>query len=308
MTSKTKKTASRAGYVVIIGAPNAGKSTLLNRLIGEKISITSPKPQTTRMRVTGITTDKDTQIIFIDTPGIFEPKRRLDRAMVNAAWQSLEDADVVVLLIDAGVRRSEKVDAIVEELRSRKVRVTLGLNKIDTVARDKLLPLAQSLNDTGIVDDVFMISAKSGDGLEDLRAHLSSKMPESPWYFDEEQISDLPQQILASEITREQLYRQLQQELPYAATVVPESWETKKDGSSVIRQTIVVSRKAHKPIVLGAKGARIKSIGEAARKDIAKFLGHPAHLFLEVKCDETWQDRPELYRMFGLEFKGTGKK
>ncbi len=306
-TKKAKATTTRSGYVVILGAPNAGKSTLLNKLVGQKISITSPKPQTTRMRITGVSTTDDTQIIFIDTPGIFEPKRRLDRAMVNSAWKALEDADVILLLIDAGVTQNKKTQAIIEELQLRKRRVTIALNKIDTVERAKLLPLAQAFHDSGIVDDVFMISAKTRDGLDDLVKHLGSKMPEGPWYFDEDQLSDLPQHLLAAEITREQLYRQLQQELPYAATVVPESWETKKDGSSVIRQTIIVSRAAHKPIVLGAKGVRIKSIGEAARKDITKFLGHPAHLFLEVKCDETWQDRPDMYKMFGLDFKGTSK-
>jgi GTPase len=304
----TGKTATRAGFVAILGAPNAGKSTLFNKLIGQKISITSPKPQTTRMKVTGICAEDETQIVFIDTPGIFEPKRRLDRAMVRAAWDAIEDADVIVLLIDAGVRRSEKVDTIIEELRRRKRRATLALNKIDTVVRAKLLPLAQNFHDTGVVENLFMISAKTGDGLEDLKKHLAQKMPPSPWFFDEDQISDVPSQILAAEITREQLYRQLQQELPYAATVRPESWETKKDGSVVIRQTIIVARKTHRPIILGAGGARIKSIGEAARKDIAKFLGHPAHLFLEVKCDETWQDRPELYKMFGLEFKTPAKR
>lgn len=300
--------ATRAGYVAIIGPPNAGKSTLLNKLVGEKISITSPKPQTTRMRVMGVTTDKTTQIIFLDTPGIFEPKRRLDRSMVQAAWQALEDADVVLLLVDAGTRLGDKVEAIVTELRRRKARVIVALNKIDTIARAKLLPVAQALHDTGIVDDVFMISAKTGDGLKDLKEHLAGKMPVSPWYFDEDQLSDMPSQLVAAEITREQLYRQLQQELPYAATVVPESWETKKDGSAVIRQTILVERKAHRPIVLGAGGARIKSIGEAARKDIIKFLGHPAHLFLEVKCDEAWQERPEFYKIFGLEFTAAKKK
>lgn len=303
MTGKKPTSTTHAGFVVILGAPNAGKSTLLNKLVGQKISITSPKPQTTRMRVTGVYTTDQTQIVFIDTPGIFQPKRRLDRAMVQAAWKALEDADMILLLVDAGEKVGEKVENILHELRKRKGRVTLALNKIDTVKREKLLPLAQSLHDSALVDDVFMISAKSGDGLEDLKKHLIQKMPEGSWYYDEDQLSDLPSQLLAAEITREQLYRQLQQELPYVATVVPESWETKKDGSIVIHQSIVVARAAHRPIVLGAKGARIKSIGEAARKDITKFLGTPVHLFLDVKCDEKWQDRPELYKMFGLEFK-----
>ena len=303
-----KKTITpRAGYVAIIGAPNAGKSTLLNKLVGQKISITSPKPQTTRMRVTGIWTSEDetnpTQIVFLDTPGIFAPKRRLDRAMVAAAWQTLEDADVILLMVDGSQKLNEKTEAIVEELRTRKVRVTLALNKIDTVKRDKLLPLAQAINDSGIVDDVLMISAKTLDGLDDLLKNLSAKMPESPWYFDKDELSDLPSQVMAAEVTREQLYRQLQQELPYAATVIPESMEMKKDGSAVIRQTIIVSRKAHKPIVLGAGGARIKTIGEAARKDLMKLFDHKVHLFLEVKCDENWQERSEYYKAIGLEFK-----
>jgi GTPase len=297
----TSEVTQRAGFVALLGAPNAGKSTLLNRLIGRKLSITSPKPQTTRMRVTGIAAIDATQIVFIDTPGVFAPKRRLDRAMVQAAWQAVGDADIVLLLADAAARRGGEADAIVAELRRRKLRVTVAINKIDTVARAKLLPLAESWQGTGISDSIFMISAKTGDGIDDLKKHLAEKMLQGPWLFDEDQISDLPSQIIAAEITREQLYRQLQQELPYAATVVPESWETKKDGSIVIRQTILIARASHRPIVLGKGGARIKSIGEAARKAISAFLGHPAHLFLEVKCDENWQDRPALYRLFGLE-------
>lgn len=294
---------TRAGFAAILGAPNAGKSTLLNRMVGQKISITSPKPQTTRMKISGVVTEGDAQIVVMDTPGIFQPKRRLDRAMVQSAWASLEDADAIVLVVDAGVKPNEKLESIIAELRRRNCRVILALNKIDTVARAKLLPLAQTLHDSAIIDDVFMISAKSGDGVADLKKHLASKMPAGPWFFDEDTLSDMPSQVLAAEITREQLYRQLQQELPYAATVTPEAWENRPDGSVLIRQTIVVSRKAHRPIVLGAKGARIKAIGEAARKDIAKFLDQPVHLFLEVKCDENWLDRPAFYKMFGLEFK-----
>ncbi len=303
MTKKKSVPSSttRAGFVAILGAPNAGKSTFLNKLIGQKISITSPKPQTTRMRIVGVMTEGDTQIGFVDTPGVFAPKRRLDRAMVQAAWNALDDADAVLLIVDASNSKDEKIEIILEELQRRNQRITVALNKIDKVEKAKLLPLAQKLNDTALADDVFMISALTGDGIEDLKKYLMDKMPEGPWFFDEDQLSDLPSQLLAAEITREQLYRQLQQELPYAATVVPESWETKKDGSAVIRQTIVVARASHKPIVLGAKGSRIKSIGEASRRDIKTFLGSPVHLFLEVKIDEKWQDRAEFYKTFGLE-------
>lgn len=294
---------TQAGFVAILGAPNAGKSTLLNRLIGEKISIVSPKAQTTRMRILGVMTESPVQIGFIDTPGIFTATRRLDHAMVRAAWNSLEDADLVLVMVDASAKRHDKTDAILDELRQRKKRVAVALNKIDDIEPAQLLPLAQHLNDSAIVDDIFMISALKGDGVEDLKKHLKSKMPNSPWFFPEDQLSDLPSQLLAAEITREQLYRQLQQELPYAATVVPDAWETKEDGSALIRQIIVVSRASHKPIVLGTGGSRIKSIGQAARREISKLTGAPAHLFLEVKVDEKWQDRPEFYRMFGLEFK-----
>jgi GTP-binding protein Era len=298
----TKKTSPHAGFVAILGAPNAGKSTLLNRAIGQKVSITSPKPQTTRMRILGVMTEGETQIGFIDTPGIFKTKRKLDEAMVRAAWQSLEGADAVMLLVDAGARQpDEKTEAIIAALKEKKQRAILVFNKIDAIERQILLPLAATLHAHGIFDEVFMISALTGDGVLDLKTHLMKKMPKGPWLYPEDELSDLSSRLLAAEITREQLYRQLQQELPYAATVVPETWETKKDGSAVIRQTIVIARASHKPIVLGKGGARIKSIGAAARLEIEKLLGHKVHLFLEVKIDEKWQDRPEFYRMFGLE-------
>lgn len=292
---------TRAGFVAILGAPNAGKSTLLNKLIGQKISITSPKPQTTRMKVVGVLTEKNTQICLIDTPGIFAPKRRLDRAMVKAAWAALEDADVILLLVDASARLDSKVEEIIDELQKRQKKVVLALNKIDTVDKGRLLPLAQKLHDTTITDNVFMVSALTGDGLKDLQKHLMEKMPENPWFFEEEQLSDLPTQLIAAEITREQLYRQLQQELPYGATVIPQSWETKRDGSAVIHQSIIIARSNHRPILLGHNGARIKAIGEAARHDIAAFLGTKAHLFLDIKVDEKWQDKGEFYNLFGLE-------
>jgi GTP-binding protein Era len=296
------QTDTRAGFVAIIGSPNAGKSTLLNRLVGQKISIISPKPQTTRMKITGVMVEGAVQIGFVDTPGVFTPKRRLDRAMVQAAWQALEGADAVLLLIDAAARKDEQTEIIIDELKRRKQRVVIALNKTDKLAKAELLPLAARLSETGIAEEIFMISALTSDGTIDLKKHLMQKMPEGPWFFGEEQLSDLPSQLLAAEITREQLYRQLQQELPYAATVVPESWENKKDGSAVIRQTIIVARAGHKPIVLGKDGARIKSIGAAARHEIERFLGHRVHLFLDVKVDEKWQERPEFYKMFGLEF------
>ncbi|MDE2029331.1 MAG: GTPase Era [Alphaproteobacteria bacterium] len=301
--AKPKKT--HAGFVALIGAPNAGKSTLLNQLIGQKISIVSPKAQTTRIRTLGILSEGDTQISFIDTPGIFAPKRRLDRAMVQAAWNSIDDADAAVLLIDASKRLDEKTESILDELKARKQPLILALNKVDAIDPARLLPLAAKLNDTGIFSDIFMISALKGDGVEDLKKHLQKKMPESPWFFDADQISDLPAQILAAEMTREQLYRQLQQELPYGAAVLPESLEEKRDGSAVIRQTIVVARDNHRAIVLGKGGARIKSIGESARADLARLFDRKIHLFLNVKTDEKWQDRPDFYRAFGLDF---GKK
>ena len=294
--------ATSAGFVAILGAPNAGKSTLLNNIIGQKISIVSPKVQTTRMRVLGVMTEGDVQIGFIDTPGIFVPKRRLDQAMVHAAWNSLQDADAVLLIVDASAYKDNKTGDIIGELRRREKRVVLVLNKIDAIPATKLLPLAESLNDTGIFQDTFMVSALTGDGVDDLKAYLKKKMPLSPWFFADDQLSDLPSQLLAAEITREQLYRQLQEELPYAATVVPESWEIKKDGSVIVRQSVVVSRVNYRPMVLGKAGARIKAIGQKARVEIEQLLGQKVHLFLDVKVDEKWQDRPEFYRVFGLEF------
>ncbi|MGE3622982.1 MAG: GTPase Era [Bdellovibrionales bacterium] len=297
-----RKPATHAGFVAIVGAPNAGKSTLLNRLVGQKVSIVSPKPQTTRMRVLGVLTEDQTQVAFIDTPGIFTPKRRLDRAMVQAAWQSLEGADVIVLLVDAGAKDLAMTEDILAALAEKKQRVTLALNKTDSIKVSALLPITAKLNENGIITDTFMISALTGDGVDELKTHLKNRMKKGPWFFPEDQLSDLPQRLLAAEATREQLYRQLQQELPYAATVVPDTWETKKDGSAVIRQTIIVARESHRPIVLGKGGARIKEIGQRARKDIEALLGHKVHLFLEVKVDEKWQDRPEFYKSVGLEF------
>jgi GTP-binding protein Era len=298
----TQRDNSRAGFVAIIGAPNAGKSTLLNRLIGEKVSIVSPKAQTTRMRILGIMTEGDVQVGFIDTPGIFAATKRMDRAMVQAAWNSLEDADAIVLLIDASGRLDDRIDTIIAELQRRHKRIILALNKTDAVDAAQLLPLTAQLNATGIVDDTFMISALTGDGVNDLKNHVMGKMLPSPWFYDQDQLSDLPAQLMAAEITREQLFRQLQQELPYAATVVPESWETREDGSAVVHQTILVARANHRSIVLGKGGARIKEISQASRQEMSKLLDQKIHLFLNVKTDEKWQDRPDFYKLFGLDF------
>jgi GTP-binding protein Era len=308
MTSKktASKKKTRAGFVAILGAPNAGKSTLLNHLVGQKVSIVSPKAQTTRMKTLGIMTEDDVQIGFIDTPGIFAPKRRLDRAMVQAAWNSLQDADAIVLIVDAAARgENENIESIIEELKNRKLSVILALNKVDAMPAARLLPQAKKYDETGVFTNIFMISALKGDGVEDLKNHLKKAMPESPWFYGEDQVSDLPSQILAAEMTREQLYFQLQQELPYAAAVIPESLEEKRDGSVIIRQIIVVARESHRPIVLGKGGARIKAIGEKARVGLSRLFDRKVHLFLEVKVDEKWQDSPGYYKTFGLEF---GKK
>lgn len=291
-----------AGFVAILGAPNAGKSTLLNQLMGEKVSIVSRKAQTTRTRVLGVLTEGDTQIGLIDTPGIFAPKGRLDKAMVRAAWQSLQDADAVLLIVDATARQpDQRVEAIVDMLIKRECRVMLALNKVDKIKPEKLLPLAEKLGKTGVVEDTFMISALTGDGVVDLKKHLKNKMPEGPWLFPEDQLTDLPEKMWAAEITREQIFEQLHEELPYAAAVMPEAWEEKKDGSVTVRQLILVKRANQRAIVLGKNGVRIKAIGQAAREEMAKQMGRKVHLFLDVKADESWQEKEEFYRLFGLD-------
>lgn len=292
------------GYVAIIGAPNAGKSTLLNQMIGEKLSIVSRKAQTTRLRVLGILTEGATQAGLIDTPGIFSPRGRLDKAMVGAAWQSLDDADVILVLADAAAKAAqEKTDAIVSILQKQKRRAILALNKTDKIKPARLLPLAQHYTDSGVFDEIFMISGLTGDGVTRLKHYLLAAMPESPWLFPADQLSDLPERLLAAELTREQIFEQLNEELPYAAAVLPEVWEERKDGSIVIHQTILVQRPNHRAIVLGNKGARIKTIGQNAREEISAALGCKVHLFLNVKADEDWQDKNEFYRLFGLEEK-----
>jgi GTPase len=301
LCSEKNHPTDRAGFAAIIGAPNAGKSTLVNYLVGEKVSIVTRKAQTTRRRVLGILTKNRAQVVLIDTPGIFSPKSRLDKAMVRDAWQSLDNADAILLIADASARQpDEKTEAIINTLLKQKKRATLILNKIDKISRAKLLPLIERMNATGAFDEIFMISALTGDGIDDVNKYLVGKMPKGPWLFPEDQLTDLPERLWAAEITREKIFEQLNEELPYAAAVLPDAWEEKKDGSVIIRQTIVVLRPNHRAIVLGKNGARIKTIGQAAREEMTKALARKVHLFLNVKADERWQERPEFYRLFGL--------
>jgi GTP-binding protein Era len=294
---------TRCGFVALVGAPNAGKSTLLNMMVGGKVSIVTPKVQTTRTRITGICmAGEKTQIIFLDTPGIFKPKRRLERAMVTAAWSGAHDADLVVVLVD--VKRGFDGDTrrIIEGLAARKRRAVLALNKIDGARRDDLLPLAAKLNESGIFSDSFMISALTGDGVDDLRIFLAGRMPTGPWLYPEDQLADIPLRLLAAETTREKLFLRLHQELPYALGVETESWEERRDGSIRIDQVIYVLRDSHKPIILGKGGRQIKAVGQASRLDLEDFLGQRVHLFIHVKVAPKWTDDPSRYRDMGLEF------
>ena len=293
---------TRCGFVALIGAPNAGKSTLLNALVGTKLAIVSPKVQTTRTRVLGITVSGENQFLFVDTPGIFAPRRRLDRAMVAAAWSGADDADAVVLLVDSSAKLSRDTRAIIEKLAQADRKVVAALTKIDLVDPVKLLPLAQALQDTGIVTDIFMISAKTNDGLEDLKKHLSTLLPESPFLYPEDELSDQPWRRIAAEITREQLYLQLDQELPYASTVETETWEEFDNGSVKIGQVIFVMRDSQKKIVLGHRGARIRDIGTASRLQLEELMGRRVHMTLFVKVRENWEDDRERYTEMGLDF------
>ena len=296
------KAPTRSGFVALIGAPNAGKSTLMNQLVGAKVSIVSHKVQTTRAIVRGIAIHDRTQIVFIDTPGIFTPKRRLDRAMVTTAWGGAKDGDLVLVLIDAerGIRGD--AEALLDSLAERHGRTILVINKIDQVKRDTLLALTAAIHAKAKFDETFMISALNGSGCKDLMDYLARTLPEGPWYYPEDQISDLPMRQLAAEITREKLFLRLHQELPYASHVETESWEEKKDGSVRIEQVIYVERDSQKKIVLGHKGETIKAIGQASRKEIAEILEQKVHLFLFVKVRENWGNDPERYREMGLEF------
>jgi len=300
----TDQGARRCGFIALIGAPNAGKSTLLNALVGAKVAIVSPKPQTTRMRVLGIAIEGPSQLIYVDTPGIFAPRRRLDRAMVSAAWTGAGDADIVALLVDSSVSRGESGRrAIIERLKASGRPAMLILNKIDQVERPILLTLAAELNAEYPFTDTFMISAKTGDGLEALRASFAARIPVGPWLYPDDQLSDIPTRLLAAEITREQLYLQLGQELPYSSTVEHEKWEERDDGSVIIHQVILVERPGQKAIVIGKGGVKIKAIGEAARRELSQALDRQVHLMLHVKIREEWAEDAAHYREIGLDWK-----
>lgn len=293
---------TRCGFVALIGAPNAGKSTLLNTLVGTKLAIVTHKVQTTRTRLIGIALDGPAQLVFVDTPGIFAPRRRLDRAMVQAAWSGAADADLIVLLVDAKKGMDDEVSRIVEGLQAAGRTAILALNKVDTVRRDSLLGLSAALNDTGVFDQTFMISALTGDGVADLRAHLAASVPPGPWLYPEDQITDVTQRLLAAEITREKVYLRLHQELPYASTVETEAWREQKDGSVRIEQVIHVARDSHKGIVIGKGGRTLKTIGELARQDMEQVFERRVHLFLHVRVSERWAEDREHYLDMGLEY------
>jgi GTPase len=298
--------ATRCGFVALIGAPNAGKSTLLNQLVGSKLAIVTPKVQTTRTRLLGIAVEGSTQLIFVDTPGIFAPRRRLDRAMVAAAWAGAADADKTVLLVDAARAVQRGIDddtkAIIARLAETKRRAILALNKVDLVRREKLLALADELSRGGIFDEVFMVSALTGDGVADLKRHLAENLPPGPWLFPADQLSDAQERWLAAEATREQVFLQLHDELPYAATVETESWEERRDGSARIEQVIYVQRPSQRAIVLGEGGRRIKAIGARARAELEQMFDRRIHLFLFVKVRENWIEDPERYAALGLDY------
>lgn len=293
---------TRCGFVALIGAPNAGKSTLINRLVGSKVSIVSRKVQTTRTLVRGIAIEGNSQIIFVDTPGIFAPKRRLDRAMVTSAWSGAGDAEFVALLIDVRRGIDDEVDAILQKLPGISQPVALIMNKIDLVERERLLSLAQELNGRFKFIETFMVSAENGDGVPHIREVLARLMPPGPWLYPEDQVSDAPLRMLAAEITREKLFERLHDELPYQLTVETESWQERKDGAVRIEQTIYVARETHRKIILGKGGQSIKAIGEQARREIAVEIEAPVHLFLFVKVRENWVNDPARYREMGLEF------
>ncbi len=299
---------TRAGFAAIIGAPNAGKSTLVNALVGRKVSIVTSKVQTTRFQVRGVMMRGLSQVVLVDTPGVFAPRRRLDRAMVAAAWDGATEADVIVHVVDAAAqlkqatRTIEDVERVIEGLKTHKRQAVLVLNKIDLVKREELLSISQELFKTGVYSEVFMISASSGDHIEDLAERLAQAVPESPWLYPEDQIADLPERLLAAEITREKLYLRVHEELPYALTVETEAWKAMKDGSVRIEQTIYVEREGHKPIILGKGGRTVKWVGEAARKELEAELGRRVNLFLFVKVRPNWGEDRARYSALGLDF------
>jgi GTPase len=290
----------RCGFVAILGAPNAGKSTLLNRLLGTKLAIVTPKPQTTRRRMLGIVMVGETQIVLVDTPGIFAPRRRLDRAMVGAAWTGAADADLVMVLIDAERGIDDDVRRVLDGLAEHKPAAIAVLNKIDLIDKAALLPLAQRLDETGLFRRVMMISGMTGDGVADLKQHLADAMPEGPWHFPDDQLTDLSERLIAAEITRERLFLELRQELPYASTVETESWTEQPDGSARIEQTIHVERESQKAIVIGKGGKQLKRIGELARAEMERSFGRRVHLFLFVRVTEGWAESRERLAALGL--------
>lgn len=292
----------RCGLVAVLGAPNAGKSTLVNALVGQKVAITSPKAQTTRARLMGIALAGDAQILLVDTPGIFAPSRRLDRAMVKAAWDGAADADRIILVIDASSAPGPKVEQVIAGIAERREPLVLVLNKVDLVAKPRLLALAQALTERLNPEAVFFLSASTGDGVADLKAHLAAAMPAGPWHYPEDQLTDATDRMVAAELTREQLYAQLRAELPYASAVETEKWEDRPDGSAAIHQQILVERDSQKAIVVGKGGARLKAIGQAARAAIAEHLGRKVHLFLHVKVAPKWGEDRGLYEDIGLEW------
>ena len=295
---------TRCGVVAVIGAPNAGKSTLVNQLVGQKVAITSAKAQTTRARMLGIALHHEAQIILVDTPGIFSPRRKLDRAMVTAAWDGTEAADAILLLVDPVKQRRHELDPLIEAVARRPERKILVLNKVDKAKKEPLLALAQELGEKVEFSEVFFVSALTGDGVSEMKEALAAMMPEAEWMYPEDQVSDASERLLAAEVTREQLYRQLHEELPYDSAVRPESYTERPDGSVEIRQQLVIGKASQKPIVLGKGGSRIKAIGEAARAELGEILGRKVHLFLHVRVEENWDESREMYEEMGLDWKG----
>ncbi len=296
---------TKAGFIALIGEPNAGKSTLLNRMVGAKVSIVTHKVQTTRARIRGVAIEGESQMVFVDTPGLFKPRRRLDRAMVAAAWGGAADADVIVLMVEAHRGITEGVERILDGLQEvgQGRTVALAINKLDKVKAEALLSLTKDLNDRYPFTESFMISAEKGYGVNDLRKWLAEGLPESPWLYPEDQIADLPMRMIAAEMTREKLTLRLHQELPYQLTVETENWQERKDGSARVEQIIYVARDGHKGIILGHKGETIKAVSKAAREELSEFLGRTIHLFLQVKVREGWQEEAARYSEMGLNFK-----
>jgi len=290
------------GVVAVLGAPNAGKSTLVNALVGQKVAIVSPKAQTTRARLMGIAIEGDTQLLLVDTPGVFTPNRRLDRAMVKAAWEGADDADRVVLVIDAAAKVAARVEQVIAGVEARSEPKILVLNKVDIADKEQLLVIAARLAERLKPERIFMISASTGDGVADLKAHLAAAMPTSPWHFPDDQLSDATDRMVAAELTREQLYLQLHAEVPYSAAVETEKWEDRKDGSTVIHQQILIERDSQKAIIVGKGGSRLKAIGQASREAISEHLGRKVHLFLHVKVNPRWDEDRSLYKDIGLDW------